>query len=88
MQALPECQDWQSTLDGSLTATFLTLKCLLPGMSERGRGAILTMASGAARLPGLGAPAPYVAAKAGGWRSPARPAAWSTVTVRALSVSR
>jgi 3-oxoacyl-[acyl-carrier protein] reductase len=61
---VPE-QDWQSTVDGSLTATFLTLKSFLPGMIERGRGAILTMASSAARLPGLGAPAPYVAAKAG-----------------------
>jgi 3-oxoacyl-[acyl-carrier protein] reductase len=57
--------DWQSTVDGSLTATFLTLKSFLPGMIERGRGAIVTMASSAARLPGLGAPAPYVAAKAG-----------------------
>ena len=61
---VPE-EDWRSTLDGSLTATFLTLKSFLPGMIERGRGAILTMASSAARLPGLGAPAPYVAAKAG-----------------------
>ena len=61
---VPE-QDWRSTVDGSLTATFLTLKSFLPGMIERGRGAILTMASSAARLPGLGAPAPYVAAKAG-----------------------
>jgi 3-oxoacyl-[acyl-carrier protein] reductase len=58
-------EDWQSTVDGSLTATFLTLKSFLPGMTQRGRGAILTMASSAARLPGLGAPAPYVAAKAG-----------------------
>jgi len=58
-------EDWQSTVDGSLTATFLTLKSFLPGMIQRGRGAILTMASSAARLPGLGAPAPYVAAKAG-----------------------
>ena len=58
-------EDWQSTVDGSLTATFLTLKTFLPGMIQRGRGAILTMASSAARLPGLGAPAPYVAAKAG-----------------------
>ncbi len=57
--------DWQSTLDGSLTATFLTLKSFLPGMIQRGRGAIVTMASSAARLPGLGAPAPYMAAKAG-----------------------
>jgi 3-oxoacyl-[acyl-carrier protein] reductase len=61
---VPE-QDWRSTVDGSLTATFLTLKSFLPGMIERGRGAIVTMASSAARLPGLGAPAPYVAAKAG-----------------------
>ena len=58
-------EDWQSTLDGSLTATFLTLKSFLPGMIQRGRGAIVTMASSAARLPGLGAPVPYMAAKAG-----------------------
>lgn len=58
-------QGWQSTMDGSLTATFLTLRSFLPGMMQRGQGAILTMASSAARLPGLGAPAPYVAAKAG-----------------------
>src|SRR5829696_637286 len=58
-------EDWRSTVDGSLTATFLTLKSFLPGMIQRGRGAIVTMASSAARLPGLGAPAPYVAAKAG-----------------------
>jgi 3-oxoacyl-[acyl-carrier protein] reductase len=61
---VPE-EDWRSTVDGSLTATFLTLRSFLPGMLQRGRGAILTMASSAARLPGLGAPAPYVAAKAG-----------------------
>jgi 3-oxoacyl-[acyl-carrier protein] reductase len=61
---VPEA-DWQSTLDGSLTTTFLTLKSFLPGMIQQGRGAIVTMASSAARLPGLGAPAPYLAAKAG-----------------------
>jgi 3-oxoacyl-[acyl-carrier protein] reductase len=61
---VPE-EDWHSTVDGILTATFLTLKSFLPGMIQRGRGAIVTMASSAARLPGLGAPAPYVAAKAG-----------------------
>ena len=61
---VPE-EDWRSTVDGSLTATFLTLKSFLPGMIQRGRGAIVTMASSAARLPGLGAPAPYMAAKAG-----------------------
>jgi 3-oxoacyl-[acyl-carrier protein] reductase len=58
-------EDWHSTVDGILTATFLTLKGFLPGMIQRGQGAIITMASSAARLPGLGAPAPYVAAKAG-----------------------
>jgi 3-oxoacyl-[acyl-carrier protein] reductase len=68
---VPE-EDWRSTLDGSLTATFLTLKSFLPGMLQRGRGAIVTMASSAARLPGLGAPAAYMAAKAGWSCSPAR----------------
>ena len=58
-------QDWRSTLDGRLTATFLTLKSFPPGMVQRGRGAIVTMASSAARVPGLSASAPYVAAKAG-----------------------
>ena len=58
-------EDWHSTVDGTLTATFLTLKGFLPGMLQRGRGVVLTMASSAARLPGLGAPASYVAAKAG-----------------------
>jgi 3-oxoacyl-[acyl-carrier protein] reductase len=61
---VPE-EDWRSTVDGSLTATFLTLRSFLPGMTQRGRGAIVTMASSAARLAGLGAPAPYMAAKAG-----------------------
>jgi 3-oxoacyl-[acyl-carrier protein] reductase len=58
-------EDWHSTVDGSLTATFLTLKSFLPGMAERRRGAIVTMASLAGRVPATGAPAPYSAAKAG-----------------------
>ena len=57
-------EDWQSTVDRSLTATFLTLKAFLPGMTERGGGSVVTMASSAARVP-TGAPAPYAAAKAG-----------------------
>lgn len=56
--------DWRSSVDGSLTATFLTLKSFLPGMTERGRGAIVTMASSAARVP-TPANAAYSAAKAG-----------------------
>jgi 3-oxoacyl-[acyl-carrier protein] reductase len=57
-------EEWRSGVDGSLTATFLTLKGFLPGMVERGGGSIVTMASSAARIT-TGAPAPYAAAKAG-----------------------
>jgi 3-oxoacyl-[acyl-carrier protein] reductase len=37
--------DWHATINANLTATFLTLRCFLPGMIERRRGAIITMAS-------------------------------------------
>jgi 3-oxoacyl-[acyl-carrier protein] reductase len=57
-------EEWHSTVDANLTATFLTLKSFLPGMIERRSGSIVTMASSAARFP-TGAPAPYAAAKAG-----------------------
>lgn len=57
-------EEWRSSVDGSLTATFLTLKSFLPGMVERGGGSIVTMGSSAARI-ATGAPAPYAAAKAG-----------------------
>ncbi|MGH3318843.1 MAG: SDR family NAD(P)-dependent oxidoreductase [Streptosporangiaceae bacterium] len=56
--------EWRAEIDGNLTATFLTIKSFLPGMTERGGGAIVTMASTAARLP-MGAPTAYAAAKAG-----------------------
>jgi 3-oxoacyl-[acyl-carrier protein] reductase len=56
--------DWRSSVDGNLTATFLTIKSFLSGMIERGGGSIVTMASSAARFP-TDAPAPYAAAKAG-----------------------
>ena len=48
----------------TLTATFLTVKAFLPGMTARRSGSIITMASVAARLPG-GAPIAYASAKAG-----------------------
>src|SRR5215211_264417 len=51
-------EQWRSVIDSDLTATFL------PGMIERGRGSIVTMASSAARLPSQ-ASAAYAAAKAG-----------------------
>jgi 3-oxoacyl-[acyl-carrier protein] reductase len=57
-------EEWRSSIDGNLTATFFVIKSFLPGMIERGRGSIVTMASAAARLPSR-APAPYAAAKAG-----------------------
>ena len=57
-------EEWHSTVDGSLTATFLTLKAFLPGMIARGGGSVVTMASSAARI-ATSAPAPYAAAKAG-----------------------
>jgi NAD(P)-dependent dehydrogenase (short-subunit alcohol dehydrogenase family) len=40
-----------------LSSTFLTLKHFLPSMLQRGQGSVVTMATSAARLPGLGAPA-------------------------------
>ncbi len=56
--------DWRETIDGNLTATFLTLKAFLPGMIERESGSIITMSSAAGRLPGWSAYA-YATAKAG-----------------------
>ena len=57
--------DWRASVDANLTSTFLTLKSFLPGMKERGRGAIITLSSAAARRPHAGSPIPYAAAKAG-----------------------
>jgi len=57
--------DWHATLDGNLTATFLTIKSILPGMKERHTGNIITISSSAARKPHPGAPIPYAATKAG-----------------------
>lgn len=58
-------EEWHSSIDGSLTSTFFSLKTFLPSMIERKRGAIITMASSAARLPRPQAPVAYSAAKAG-----------------------
>jgi 3-oxoacyl-[acyl-carrier protein] reductase len=44
-------EQWRSVIDSDLSATFLTVRSFLPGMIERGRGSIVTMASSAARLP-------------------------------------
>lgn len=57
-------EEWKSAMDGNLTSAFLTLKSFLPGMVERRRGSIVTMASSAGRVP-TRAPTAYSAAKAG-----------------------
>ncbi len=57
--------DWRGTVDGNLTATFLTIKSFLPGMKDRRAGSIITMSSAAARRPSAASPVPYSAAKAG-----------------------
>ncbi|HEV7594558.1 MAG TPA: SDR family NAD(P)-dependent oxidoreductase [Gemmatimonadaceae bacterium] len=56
---------WHSSVDGSLTATFLTIKSFLPGMKQRRAGSVLTISSAAARRPHPQSPVPYAAAKAG-----------------------
>ena len=55
---------WRAVLEGNLTATFLTVQAFLPAMIERGRGAIITMSSSAARQVERTSAA-YAAAKAG-----------------------
>jgi len=56
---------WHAAIDGNLTATFLTIKSVLPGMKARRSGVIITISSAAARRPHPASPIPYAAAKAG-----------------------
>jgi 3-oxoacyl-[acyl-carrier protein] reductase len=58
-------EGWHASVDGNLTATFLTIKSILPGMKERKAGSIITVSSAAARRPHPQSPIPYAAAKAG-----------------------
>jgi 3-oxoacyl-[acyl-carrier protein] reductase len=64
LEELPE-DGWRASVDGNLTATFLTIKSFLPGMKARKSGNIITMSSAAARRPYPQSPIPYAAAKAG-----------------------
>lgn len=57
--------EWRHVIDSNLTSTFLTVRAVLPGMIERGRGAIITMASNAGRVLDIPLTASYAAAKAG-----------------------
>jgi 3-oxoacyl-[acyl-carrier protein] reductase len=56
---------WRASVDANLTATFLTVKSVLPGMKQRRRGSIVTVSSSAAGTPTARSPVPYAAAKAG-----------------------
>jgi 3-oxoacyl-[acyl-carrier protein] reductase len=58
-------EGWHASVNGNLTATFLTLKSILPGMKQRKSGAIVTISSAAGRRPHPQSPIPYSAAKAG-----------------------
>ncbi|MFN7022955.1 MAG: SDR family NAD(P)-dependent oxidoreductase [Pseudorhizobium sp.] len=57
--------EWRASIEGNLTATFLTVQAFLPGMTARGSENIITLSSAAARKPYPVAPVPYAAAKAG-----------------------
>jgi 3-oxoacyl-[acyl-carrier protein] reductase len=57
-------EEWNFVIESNLTTTFLTCKTFLPGMIERKRGSIVTMASNAGRLLDITLTASYAAAKA------------------------
>src|SRR5262249_18721992 len=58
-------EGWRASVDGNPTATFPTLKSVLPGMKQRRAGNIITVSSAAGRRPNPRSPIPYSAAKAG-----------------------
>ena len=58
-------EGWRASVDVNLTATFLTIKSVLPGMKQRRRGHIVTLSSTAGRRAHVRSPVPYAAAKAG-----------------------
>jgi 3-oxoacyl-[acyl-carrier protein] reductase len=57
-------EEWRRTMDANATTTFLTVKSFLPGMIDRRRGSIVTMASNAARYLDILTTASYAASKA------------------------
>lgn len=64
LEEIPE-EAFRASLDGNLTATFLTLKSVVPGMKARRAGSIITLSSAASRRPTPFSPLAYAAAKAG-----------------------
>jgi 3-oxoacyl-[acyl-carrier protein] reductase len=63
-EQIPE-KGWHASIEGNLTATFLTIKSFLPSMKWRGSGSIITLSSAAGRRANGRSPIPYAAAKAG-----------------------
>ena len=57
-------EGWRATVDTNLTATFLTIKSILPGMKQRRSGSIVTISSAAGRRPHPRSPVPYAVSKA------------------------
>ena len=58
-------ESWRADIERNLTGTFLTVKCFLPGMKQRGTGNIITLSSAAGRKPSERTIVAYAAAKAG-----------------------
>jgi 3-oxoacyl-[acyl-carrier protein] reductase len=58
-------EGWRASVDVNLTATFLTIKSVLPGMKQRRSGHIVTLSSTAGRRAHVRSPVAYAAAKAG-----------------------
>src|SRR3989449_5313811 len=52
-------EGWHASVDGNLTATFLTIKSILPGMKERKAGNIVTISSVAGHRPHPRSPISY-----------------------------
>jgi 3-oxoacyl-[acyl-carrier protein] reductase len=57
--------EWNTVIHQNLTSTFFALQAFLPAIRDAGGGAVVTMASNAARLLDLPLTASYAAAKAG-----------------------
>jgi NADP-dependent 3-hydroxy acid dehydrogenase YdfG len=57
--------DWNATLSVNLTAVYVLIQAVLPGMLAAGGGTVITVSSLAAVRPSLLGGAPYGAAKAG-----------------------
>lgn len=57
-------EDWAKSLDQNVTSAFRTIRAALPGMLERGGGAIVNVASVASSLTGVPNRAAYGAGKA------------------------